>query len=297
MTNENKNLKEKITKLEDELQIKNAELLRYRQELVKVNQTLERVMAQISHELQTAQVIQKYLSPTEIPNILGFEFSTKFVPGSKYGGDYFDIFEHEDKMKFGILISSASGYSISSLLLSVIIKMSSQIEARRGLPPHQVVQSLVAEMVPQITTKDHASIFYGVIDRRTYEMTYCSIGNIAGIVQHYGKEVVKELAPMAPPIEKGFNVELKDGIIALQPRDRIALVTHGVLSAENRNLEKWGANSLIESIKKAPKTGVHELRNEIIYNNEKFTGKQTPLRDQTIVVLEVKDRVIKLAKS
>ena len=46
-----------------------------------------------------------------------------------------------------------------------------------------------------------------------------------------------------------------------------------------------------------PKRGVHELRNHILYEVQKFTGHNEPLRDQTIVVLEVKDKVIKLAKS
>jgi sigma-B regulation protein RsbU (phosphoserine phosphatase) len=52
-----------------------------------------------------------------------------------------------------------------------------------------------------------------------------------------------------------------------------------------------------EAIRMAPRQGVHELRNEILHQNEKFTGRQTPLRDQTVIAMEVKDRVIKLAKN
>ncbi len=45
-----------------------------------------------------------------------------------------------------------------------------------------------------------------------------------------------------------------------------------------------------------PKRGVHELRNHILYEVQKFGQGSEPVRDQTLVVLEVKDKVIKLAK-
>ena len=46
-----------------------------------------------------------------------------------------------------------------------------------------------------------------------------------------------------------------------------------------------------------PKRGVHELRNHILFEVHKFAQGTEPVRDQTLVVLEVKDKVIKLAKS
>ncbi|MBO9667523.1 MAG: sigmaB regulation protein RsbU, partial [Bdellovibrio sp.] len=112
MSNDPNALKERISDLEHELAVKEAELHRYRLELTKANTALEKMILQINQELKMAQTLQKYLSPTELPNIQGFEFSTKFLAGTRSGGDYFDIFEHEDKLKFGILISSATGYSL-----------------------------------------------------------------------------------------------------------------------------------------------------------------------------------------
>ncbi|HEY8271717.1 MAG TPA: sigmaB regulation protein RsbU, partial [Pseudobdellovibrionaceae bacterium] len=136
MAKEIDSLKERIQELELELVGKDKELLKYRQELGKVNVSLEHLIAQISEEIRMAGLIQRMLSPTQLPNISGFECSTKYLPGERFGGDYFDIFEHEDKLKFGIVVASSSGYTMSALFLSVLIKISSQIEARRGLEPH-----------------------------------------------------------------------------------------------------------------------------------------------------------------
>lgn len=294
---DHKALKEQISDLEHELAVKDAELHRYRLELTKANEALERMIAKVGQELKMAQVLQKFLSPTELPNVQGFEFSTKFLAGTRSGGDYFDIFEHEDKLKFGILISSASGYSLSSLLLSVIIKMSSQIEARRGLEASKVVQLIAQEVVPQIENQDTANIFYGVVDRRTFELEYCSVGVIDGFLQIYGQEGLQDLSATAPSISKGFNSELQSIKIQLNPRDRLVLATEGIKTSQNVNGVAWGRQKLREVIARGSKLAVHELRNEILYSNQKYTGQEDPRRDQTLIVTEVKDRVIKLAKN
>jgi sigma-B regulation protein RsbU (phosphoserine phosphatase) len=289
--------KERIFDLERELEVKDAELSRYRHELGKANTALEKMIAQVGQELKMAQKLQKLLSPTELPNVQGFEFSTKFVPGTRYGGDYFDIFEHEDKLKFGILISSARGYSLSSLLLSVIIKMSSQIEARRGLSADAVVGSLAKEVVPMIANDDTASLFYAVIDRRSYEMQYCSIGNVDAFLQVYGQDALQELLPAGPALSKSFSQAPVSHTVQLNSRDRLVLATEGIKNSQNKLGVNWGGHGISEAISRAPKQGVHELRNEILLSNERYSGLADPQRDQTLIVTEVKDRVIKLAKN
>lgn len=290
-----KELKERISELEHELAVKEAELHRYRLELTKANTAVEKLIAQISQELKIAQGLQKFLSPTTLPNIQGFDFSTKFLAGTRSGGDYFDIFEHEDKLKFGILISSANGYSLSSVLLSVIIKISSQIEARRGLEAHKVIALLAKEVVPSIQNEDKASVFYGIVDRRSFEMQYCSVGNIDGFMQVYGQDSLVELLPTGPSLGKDFNTEPQSRVIQLNPRDRLILATEGLKLSQNSLGVNWGGHGISESISRAPKQGVHELRNEILLANERYSGKPDPVRDQTLIVTEVKDRVIKLA--
>ncbi|UYL10089.1 SpoIIE family protein phosphatase [Bdellovibrio sp. SKB1291214] len=297
MSNDPNALKERISDLEHELAVKEAELHRYRLELGKANQVLEKMIHQMGQELKMAQALQKKLSPTELPNVQGFEFSTKFLPGTRSGGDYFDIFEHEDKLKFGILISSATGYSLSSLLLSVIIKISSQMEARRGLEAHKVVSILAKDVLPNIQNEDRANIFYGVVDRRSYEFQYCSVGDIDGFHQIYGKDALSELIATGPSLGKDFNTEPQSRTIQLNPRDRLILATEGLKNSQNSLGVGWGGHNVMDAISKAPRQGVHELRNEILYANQKYSGKEDPVRDQTLIVTEVKDRVIKLAKN
>jgi sigma-B regulation protein RsbU (phosphoserine phosphatase) len=57
-----------------------------------------------------------------------------------------------------------------------------------------------------------------------------------------------------------------------------------------------GADKVTQIISDTAKAGVHDLRNELLFQAQRVSGLEEPLRDQTVVVIEAKDQVIKLAK-
>ena len=290
-------LQRRVRELETELADREKDLAVFREELGKANGQLERFIKQISQELKMASLIQKALVPTEFPNIPGFEFSTKFVPSPISGGDYFDIFEHEDKFRFGIVLASSSGYSMSALFLSVLLKMTGQLEARKGTPPDRILELMGKELVPTIQASDQANVFYGVFDRRSFEMTYSGAGRVMGLHLNFGTGKLQRLEWEPQPFQVGFQSQLKSSSLALGPRDRIILVSEGVVKALNPKGEAFGEERLYKTVLAAPRLGVHDLRNEIFYQVERFTQSRDLPGDVTVVVTEVKDRVIKLAKS
>lgn len=288
-------LKQKINQLEQELALKQNELLQYKMQMRQVNQKLESLISQVNLDQKLIHKIQKILSPTVMPRIQGFEFSSKFVPGHQGGGDYFDIFELEDKMSFGVILANCTGYSISALLLSVLMKLSGQFEARKGLDPHKVVNLLAAEIMKDMKKNDQANLFYGIFDRRTYKLRYAMAGEIAGFFQSNGK--LQELQAFGPGISLDYQKATGFVSLDLQSKDRLILCTNGITNSQNLEGESYSKDHLKKSILGAAKGGVHEVRNEILFQLEKFTQNSEPPRDVTALVIEVQDRVIKLTTS
>lgn len=290
-------LLQRISELEEEVRERQLDLKRFREELAKANQKLEGLIAHLHTELKMAHVIQKALVPTEFPHISGFEFSTKFVPSSVSGGDYFDIFEHEDRFRFGIIVSSSSGHAMSALLLGVLLKMTGQLEARKGSDPHTVIKDMHAQLKEHLGPGDQADMFYALIDRRNFEMRFVRAGELIALHQNFSTGEVQALDSGLGPLSAGFAGPAESKSLFLNPRDRLVLCTRGVIEAQNANGEKYGMERVTRSFLSGPKRGVHELRNHILYEVQKFSQGAEPPRDQTLVVLEVKDKVIKLAKS
>jgi sigma-B regulation protein RsbU (phosphoserine phosphatase) len=292
-----KKLEDQIEALEDQLEQKDAEIKTFRRELVSLNNNIESLIEKLNSQLKIAHKIQEKLVPTEFPNIPGFEFSTKFQASYISGGDYFDIFEIEDRFRFSLLLSSCSGYGISSLFLSVLLKLTSHIETKKGAPPEKVFSMIAKELTPQITDQDAANLFYAMINRRSYEMSYCHHGkNLVFLYKSQEKEVV-ELKATGEAFTKGFKGKVKSETISLNPKDCLILVTDGIHHVKNSKDVPLDVNKIkklvIENAKKTP----HQLRNEVFYQIQKWNGGKELTKDVTVLVAEVKDRVLKLAKS
>jgi sigma-B regulation protein RsbU (phosphoserine phosphatase) len=287
---------QKIKQLEMELADRERELLAFRRELGEVNVQLEKFINQMAGELKLASLIQRSLVPTEIPTIPGFEFSTKFVASPLSGGDYFDIFELEDKMRFGIIMANSSGHGMASLFLSVLLKLTTQMEARKGMEPSEVAKNMTKEMQGAVKSKDMTNLFYAVIDRRHYTLTYSKAGNINAYLYKREEDKLVRLDATQGPIAKNSKANPKNETISLDPRDKLILTSEGVTKALNRHDEAFGEERLFEHTLKNPGINCHDLRNEILFQLSKFVDGREYIQDLSILVMEVKDKVIKLRK-
>lgn len=289
-------LQERIEELQQEVAEREKDVQSFRDELKVANKKLEYLIGELNKDLRIMHGLQRVLLPTEIPNIPGFEFSTKFVPSLIVGGDYFDIFEHEDKSRFGLIVASSSGPMMSALLLSVLLRLSGQMEARRGSDPQTVVKKVVTELVPQMDEGSSADLLYGMFDRRNFEFFYTRLGDVVALRYDYASSELKNLTRQKGPVAPGYEMDFKSESVQLNPRDKLIFCTKGLAEVKNLEGEAYGQDRLFKSIFEASGKSVHELRNHIIYQAQKFLSGQEAPRDMTVVVLEVKDRVIKLAK-
>lgn len=286
----------KIKQLELELAEKENELKLFKDELAQINMQLERFINQIASELKMAGVIQRSLVPTEIPTIPGFAFSTKFVASPKKGGDYFDIFEMQDKMQFGILMSSSSGHGMASLFMSVLLKLTTQIEAKKGLDPESVLKQMTKEIIANIKAEDLARVFYAVVDRRRYELTYAKAGDLPAYIYKYADDTLVKLDKGGPPLGTKSTPATKSEKIKLDPKDRLVIVSEGVVLAEDPHGKKFGEERLQEAILNKIQDGSHDLRNEIFFQVSQFADGTDYPQDLSVIVMSVKDKVLRLKK-
>ncbi|MBX9766859.1 MAG: SpoIIE family protein phosphatase, partial [Bdellovibrionales bacterium] len=281
-----------------ELRLKNKEdeLTRYRTEVGKLNVQLEKLIAQISSELKVAHMIQRVLVPTEIPSIPGFEFSTKFVASSVQGGDFYDLFEMEDRFRFGMFLSSSSGHGMSALFLSVLLKLMAQTEARKGTNPKNLIELMRKEIIPTIQGNEETSLFYGIVDRRNFDLQYCALGKIYGWVWNHTTQNANALHRQPHPFRKDFSNDITVHSASLNPRDRVLLLSEGVVLMKNPDNEPFGEERVKQILLAHAKAGVHDIRNEILFQTQRFSQKSELPRDATVILAEVKDRVLRIAR-
>lgn len=287
----------KTALLEKALASKEKELLAMRSEVEVLNSRIENLIDQIQGQLTLASLIQRTIVPTEIPTIPGFEFSTKYKASLLTGGDYFDIFEMEDRFRFGILMSCSNGYGMSALFLSVVMRSMGQKEGRKGLEPHEFLNSVYDQIKDQVKPADKTSAFYGIIDRRNFELKFVAIGDLGTFHITKGGADSHPLKGSGNGLSKDFKKLQGSQTISLNPRDRLVFISEGIARAKNKSGDFFGEGQVQKIWSSEKKLSCHEMRNEILYQHQKFTGTKDLERDVTVIVADVKDRVLKLAKS
>jgi phosphoserine phosphatase RsbU/P len=292
-------LKNRIRTLEKELDHKNKDLETYRKELVRANEQLENLIIHIHTQLKKALEIQRQVVPTELPNIPGFDFSTKFVANSLTGGDYFDIFEHRDRMQFGLLMSSSSGYGLSALFLSIFMKFTFQARQEAGAHlPQNLLEDLTKEMLPTLNDRDLFHCFYGVMNRRYLRLDYVNLGDVIAIQYINATQSLKRLQFNNKPVHRGSTFEnIKVESLDFEPKDKLILCSPGLFKVANPEGEFFGEERYYSILKKSAQSDVHNLRNEVFFQLQQFAKQKTLPQDLTVIVVETKERTLKLAST
>lgn len=290
-------LKNKIKILEKEIELKNKDIDTYRKELARANEQLENLVIHIHSQLKKALEIQRQVVPTEFPNIPGFEFSTKFIASSLTGGDYFDIFEHRDRMQFGLLLSSSSGYSLSALFLSIFMKFTFQARQEPlSYAPQSLLDAVEKELIPNIGDKERFHCFYGAMNRRYLRLDYINIGEVIAVHYASATQTLKRLQFTNQPIQKITDFRtLKPESLEFDPKDKLILCSPGLFKVTNPAGEFFGEERYYSIIKKSAQSDVHNLRNEVFFQVQQFSQAKSLPQDLTVIVVETKERVLKLA--
>lgn len=286
--------KARILELEKKLKAKEEELGTFQSEVKRLNIELEKVIHQINQDIRLTHLIQKALVPTDIPNFPGFDLSSKFLSSAIRGGDYFDFFSLDDRLRFGLLMSTSSGHAMSALFLSVLFRMLTQPQARKSKDPSDFLSMMMKDLESHLNHQENISLICGVLDRKVYEFVYCLQGNIGFFHWNADKKQVTQLPATGAPLAYGNPNTFRNSKCALSPRDRLIFCSEGVLQMQNAAGEFFGSQKLMNLIEGSSRLSPHELRNEILFQLQRFVGSTDLNRDATVLVVEVKDNVIRL---
>ena len=283
--------------------------LKKRDLLLKKSDTLVReALNQVALELKMAQQIHSTLLPLELPKISGCEFSFKFQPATgeiNQGKDFYEIIAHPNKRAFSIIMSSCASYSLSALLFSARLKMMSQEAKFHKLSPHKVVSHLMAQvnqghtLLPSQKTKKpswlgsgKSSLLYAVVDQKTYQMSYCLIGDIAILVHYAKSKQIKQLKPSLSSLES--TKQIKTCFLDLNRGDRLVLCSPGVLNLKaGKKKPHYSLLDLKRALKAEHNSSAHGLRNRIYYDLKKLNLSPPIQKDQSVLVIDIKNRILK----
>ena len=212
------------------------------QNLMDVSTQRERMMS----ELEIAKAIQKAMLPKVFPpfadrsdlNIYGM-----VRPAKEIGGDLYDFYVRHDKLFF--CVGDVSGKGIpASLVMATIRSLFRSITAHVERA-HEVLIQMNDTLAEQNEQNMFVTLFVGILDLKTGELSYCNAGHNAPLIIRGEKAEVHtiDVHPNLPVgIMPGFA--FAEQKLQLAYGDTLFLYTDGLTEAENIRHEQFGEDRM-----------------------------------------------------
>lgn len=268
---------------EEQLALANAKITSLAKKLQKEN-------LRMSSELEVTRRLQSMILPKleELSNLRGIQVSGYMEPASEVGGDYYDVLQHNGRIK--IAIGDVTGHGLESGLLMVM------------------VQTAVRTLM--VSDETNAVTFLDVLNRTVYgnvqrmqsdkNLSLALIDYADGKLFLSGQHEEVILVRAGGVIERidtidlGFPIGLEEDIsrfvqriqVSLNPGDVVVLYTDGITEAENNKAEFYGLDRLCGIASKNWQNSADIIKQAVIEDLRSHIGKHKVYDDITLVVLK-----------
>ena len=250
----------------------------------QVEAELHRQNILLQSELQQASEYVQSLLPVIMVDRVTIQ--SQFVPSMQLGGDAFDYYWLDDE-RLVIYLLDVAGHGIKSALLSVSVM---NILRSRSLfntqfdSPKSVLTSLNRFFQMSEAGDDYFTIWYGVYNYKTRQLTYSSAGHPPALLLRTDDQeiTVQHLESDGIAIGMFDEFDFEDETTQIQPGSHLFLFSDGVYEVHQPNGVMWGLDSLIDLLKVYQQDKIGHLSD--LYQRIQSISAHQPLEDDFSIV-------------
>ena len=180
----------------------------------------------------------------------------RFEPCDSVGGDLFNVF-WLDQENLAAYIVDVSGHGVPAAMVTVAVSRSLSVDSgcstyrshsggSRITPPSEVLRRLDAEY-PLERFGKFLTVVYMVLNCRTRVLRFSRAGHPPPFLLH-ANGTIETLSSGGTIIGIGGSVPFDEGVVQLEPRDRLFLYTDGIVERENQKEEPFGHERIAEAL-------------------------------------------------
>jgi sigma-B regulation protein RsbU (phosphoserine phosphatase) len=275
---------DRITRLEQSLVQRNAELEAANAELAEANRRMRR-------DLEAAARVQQALLPAALPRLPGAVFAWQFRPCAELAGDLLNVAMLDDR-RVGLYILDVVGHGVKAALLAVMANRAlTQLLAPRDpqrqgpTPPAQVAAHLNSAFPWDDRTEQFFTLLYGILDLGSGEFRFISAGH-PGPLHQTPSAGAWVLMTSGSPIGLGEGA-FEETSLTLKEGDRLYLFSDGLLDAMDANGRRFGDERLQQAIEQGRAAPLAESLAYLLRRVEEWCGEAAPHDDISILAVEI----------
>jgi serine phosphatase RsbU (regulator of sigma subunit) len=151
----------------------------------------------------------------------------------------------------------------------------------------EIISRVNKSMSLDMMSNEFITLWYGVLDYRNKQLTYCSAGHEPAILVRNGQ--MQELSVGGMVIGVDPEQRYDKAVVQLQKGDVIWIYTDGVPDAMNYNGDKFGKQRMRECLLAHLKEPAEQICRQMLWETRRFVGLNRRTDDTTMVVVKVTD--------
>lgn len=240
----------------------------------------------LQRELEIARNMQQSILPRGAPDSSAVDVCALMVPAKEVGGDFYDYFVlHYDGMAhLVVVVADVSGKGIPAALFMAITRTLLKGHARLLRSPSQTLAVVNDELADDNEQMMFVTIFMGVINLATGEMTYVNAGHNPPALRR-GRNVTRLEAPRNMALGVAPGLTFAEGRVVLERGQQLLLYTDGVTEAVGPGEVFFGEGALFEALRDSA-DAPSAMAQTVLDAVRGFADQEPQADDITCVVVE-----------
>ena len=195
--------------------------------------------------------------PEKIDGVEFGHFYKSASDSAKVGGDFYDVFEIDDK-RIGVMVGDVSGKGVKAASLTSTVRNTIRAYAFHRFDITHIVSMTNDVILKNSDDSDFVTLFFGILNKNTGTLTYCSCGHPPALLKQSSK--VQLLKTGSPALGLVNKAEFFEESVKLGKTDILVLYTDGITesrcdSKDGKSRGFFGEERLIKAAasQKTPK--------------------------------------------
>lgn len=229
-------------------------------------------------ELNVARNIQMGMLRTDFPP----QLYAMLNPAKEVGGDLYDFTIKGDQLYFAI--GDVSGKGVPASLMMAITRAALRFVAGLALPMNETLSRINNSVSDTNSNNMFVTLFVGRIDMKTLHMDFCNAGHNPLVILPPDGEpyFLKAKANLAIGLFEDFTYEAES--LDLKPGTRIIAYTDGVNEAENTDMDLYGNERMMETIRQMDRNMDGNTAVNLLFDSVKNFANGNPQNDDITIM-------------
>ncbi|MDI1448383.1 GAF domain-containing SpoIIE family protein phosphatase [Polyangium sp. 6x1] len=255
-------------------------------ELAVARERAENGLAAVEREMQIGRILQSEFLPRELPSLPGWQIASRFLPARQLSGDFYDVFRLASG-EVAVAIADVCDKGVGAALFMSLVRGLLRAFARRAANRSEALAAIT--QTNDYLADNHGrtamftTLFFGILDPESGELSYVNCGHDAPIVLGAAGEE-RRLESTGPALGAMGDVEFETGRVTLLPGDSLVAFTDGVSDALDPSEEPFGEETFL-SILRGGAPSVTAMLGDVVGALRHHIGSASQFDDITLLAL------------